>query len=123
MTHNYSVIIKVIPFLLWTKGSDQSPNFETFKCSGENLLNFSCHFSNHKSVSLQIFITIQCHERYLFCTFVVQTLNTLHNRNKSKCKFWRFSSARVKFHQILVIFETADQLFVKFCINLQGHEI
>ena len=48
MTHNFSVNFKVIPFLLWTKGSHQSPNFDTFKCSGENLPNFSCYFSNHK---------------------------------------------------------------------------
>ena len=53
MTHNSSLIFKVIPFLLWTKGSHQCPNFDTFKWSGENLPNFSCHFSNHKSVFLQ----------------------------------------------------------------------
>ena len=53
MTHNSSVNFKVIPFLLWTKGSHQSPNFDTFKCSGENLPNFSCLFSNHWSVFLQ----------------------------------------------------------------------
>ena len=55
MTHNFSVNFKVIPFLLWTKGSHQSPNFDTFNCSAENLPIFSCHFSNHKSVFLQIF--------------------------------------------------------------------
>ena len=53
MTHNSSVNFKVIPFLLWTKGSHQSPNFDTFKCSSENLPNFSCLFSNHWSVFLQ----------------------------------------------------------------------
>ena len=53
MTHNSSVNFKVIPFLLWTKGSHQSPNFDTFKCSGENLPNFSSLFSNYKSVFLQ----------------------------------------------------------------------
>ena len=53
MTYNSSVNFKVIPFLLWTKGSHQSPNFDTFKCSGENLPNFSSLFSNHKSVFLQ----------------------------------------------------------------------
>ena len=54
MTHNSSVNFKVIPFLLWTKGSHQSPNFDTFKCSGENLPNSSCHFPSNKSVFLQI---------------------------------------------------------------------
>ena len=33
----------------------------------------------------------------------------------------RLLSAWVKIHQILVIFETADQFFFKFCINLQGY--
>ena len=44
---------KVIPFLLWTNGSHQSPNVDTSKCSGENLRNFSILFSNHKSAFLQ----------------------------------------------------------------------
>ena len=44
--HNSSVNFKLIHFLLWTKWSYQSPNFETFKCSGENLPNSSCHFYN-----------------------------------------------------------------------------
>ena len=54
MTHNLSVNFKLIHFLLWTKGSHQSPNFDTFECSGENFLNSSCHFSNLNSVVLQI---------------------------------------------------------------------
>ena len=53
MTHNSSANFKVIPFLLWTKGSHQSPNFDFFKCSGENFPNFSSLFSNHKLVFLQ----------------------------------------------------------------------
>ena len=54
MTHNSSVNFKLINFLFLTKGSHQSPNFETFECSGENLPNSSCHFPNRKSVFLQI---------------------------------------------------------------------
>ena len=34
-------------FLLWTKGSHENTNFDTFKCSDEN-------FPNHKSIFLQI---------------------------------------------------------------------
>ena len=48
IAHKSSVNFKVKPFLPSTKGSHLSPNFDTLKCSGENLLNFSCHFSNHK---------------------------------------------------------------------------
>ena len=44
MTHNSSVNFKLINFLLWTKGSHHSPNFDTFECSGENLPNSSCQF-------------------------------------------------------------------------------
>ena len=53
MTHNSSVNFNLIPFVLWTKGSHQSPSFKSFKCSGENLPNLSCHFSNHESVFVQ----------------------------------------------------------------------
>ena len=52
MTHNSFVNLKLIHFLLG-KGSYRSPNFDTFKCSGENLPNFSYLFSNHWSVFLQ----------------------------------------------------------------------
>ena len=54
MTHSSSVNFKFVHFLLWTKRSHQSPNINTFKCSGENLPNSSCHFLNHKSVFLQV---------------------------------------------------------------------
>ena len=53
MTYKSYLNFKVIHFLLWAKGSHQSSNFDTFKCSGENLPNFSCLFSNHWSVFLQ----------------------------------------------------------------------
>ena len=54
MTHNSTVNLKLIHFPLWTKRSYQSSNFDTFECSGENLLNSSCHFPSNKSVFLQI---------------------------------------------------------------------
>ena len=54
MTHSSAVNFKLIHFLLWTKGSHESPNFDTFECSVENLPNSSCNFPNRKSVFLQI---------------------------------------------------------------------
>ena len=54
ITHNFSADFKFINFLLSTKGPHKSSNFDTFECSSENLSNFSCHFSNYKSVFLQI---------------------------------------------------------------------
>ena len=55
MTHKSPVNFKLMYFLFWIKASHQSPNFETFKCSDENLPNFSCHFWKRKSVFLQAF--------------------------------------------------------------------
>ena len=55
MTHNSSMDCKLILFLLWIKGSYQSPNIETFKCSGENLPYSSFHFPNHKKIQSVFF--------------------------------------------------------------------
>ena len=54
ITYNSSVNFQLMHFLIWTKGSHQSPYFDTSKCSGESLPSSSCHFPNHKSVFLQI---------------------------------------------------------------------
>ena len=62
-------------FLLWTKGSHQRPNFDTFKCSGENLPNSSCLFPNHKSIFLQILhdssVSWKITPRYFFRSNVI----------------------------------------------------
>ena len=88
-----SVDFKLILFLLWIKGSHQNPNFETFKCSGENLPYSSCHFSNHKSVFLQTLHHPLVLWKITPLYFLGQTLNTLANRRKLKCKSWRLASA------------------------------
>ena len=54
VTRNFAVNFKLKHSLLWTNGSHESPNFDTFKWSGENLPNSPCHFPNHKPVFLQI---------------------------------------------------------------------
>ena len=108
-------------FLLWTKGSHQSPNFDTFKCSGENLPNsslfskpqvsFSSNFAWHFSVMKE-----------LLSTFLGQTLYALHETDQSKCKFLNFLSAQIKIHQILLIFETTNRFFIKYCVTLRCYE-
>ena len=105
-------------FLLWTKGSHENTNFDIFKCFDENLLNSSCHFPNHKSVFLQILHDSSVSWNMLLCTFLGQTLYTLHKRDQSKCKFFRLFSAQIKIHQILVIFETKNKFLFKFCTSL-----
>ena len=54
LIQNSSANFKLIHFLLGTKASHQSPNFDTFECFIENLPNFWCHFPNHESVFLRI---------------------------------------------------------------------
>ena len=95
-------------FLLRTKGSHQSPSFDTFKGSGEILPNFSCHFPNHNLAFLQILhhslvsrkITTP---RYFFRSKVMYFAQ---KENQPNCTFLGLSSARVKIHQIFVNFET-----------------
>ena len=53
ITLNSFVNFKLVHLLIWAKGSYQSPNFDTFECSGESLPNSKC--PNRKSVFLQIF--------------------------------------------------------------------
>ena len=88
MTHNSSVSFKFTHSLLWTKGSHQSPNFDTFEWSGENLLNSWCNFPNNKSVFLQILHHSLVLWKITPLYFLGQTLNTSHNRNQSKWKFF-----------------------------------
>ena len=57
----------------------------------------------------------------LLCTFLGQTLYTLHKRDQSKCKFFRLFGAQIKIHQILVIFETKNKFLFKFCTILIVH--
>ena len=118
MTHNSSVNFKVIPFLLWTKGSHQSSNFDTFKCFGENLPNFSCLFSNHWSF-FKICITPQYHERWLLGTF--SWIYTLATRSQLKKSFLAFSSAQVKICDVHVNFKMRSQFLFNYCIIIHCH--
>ena len=62
MTHNSPVNLKLVHFQLWTKESHQSPNFETFKCSGT--LMGSLHQNNIK-FQLKMYRRVILHERIL----------------------------------------------------------
>ena len=121
MTHNSSVNFKVIPFLLLTKGSHQSSNFDTFKCSSEKLPNCSCHFLNHKSVFLQKLhnssVSWKTTPLY-FCSS-----NIIYFGHKEPIKIQNFSSARVKIYEIPhVNLKTTSQFLFNFCIILHCHD-
>ena len=113
MTHNSPVNFKLKYFQLWTKESHQSPHFETYKCSGENLPNSLCYFSNQKLVFLQIL-------HHFLVSWKITPLHFFRSKitrkDQSKCKILGLLSARIKIHQILVIFETTNQFSLKICI-------
>ena len=123
MTHNSSVNFKVIPFLLWTKGSHQSPNFDTFKCSGEICQISQVFFQTIIQFFFKICITLQCRERRLLYTFVAQTIYTLVTRRQLKHNFVGLSSAWVKICEVLYVsFKTTSQFLFNFCIILHCHD-
>ena len=93
MTHNTSVNFNLIHFPLWTNRSHQSPNSETFKCSGENEPYSSCHFPNHKSVFLQILHHFSALWKITPLHLFGKTLNTFH--------FKDFRAFRTIFDKIL----------------------
>ena len=93
MTHNSSVNFKLIHILLWTKGFHQSPNYETFQYSGENLPNSSCHFQKHHSDFLQILhhfsVSWNITPPYSNIIYVGQKEPIkFHKGNQSKCRFF-----------------------------------
>ena len=59
-------------FLLWTKGSHEKTNFDTFKCCEDNLTNSSSDFPNQKSVFLQILRDASLSWNIPLCTFLCQ---------------------------------------------------
>ena len=123
ITYNSTVNFKLMHFLLWTKRSHENTNFDIFKCSDENLLNFSCHFWKHKSVFLQMLHQYSVPSSKTLLYFLVQTWYTLFKRSPLKCKFFRFLSARAKIRQIPhVSFETTSQFPFKFCVIRHCHD-
>ena len=95
MTHNLSVNFKHIHFLLWIKGSYQSPNFETFKC----------HIPNQKSVFLEILYHSSVSWKITALYFFRSNVIYFAQMESIKGEIFRILSAQVKIHRILVIFE------------------
>ena len=113
MTHNFLANFKLKYFQLWTKKSNQSLRFQTYKCSGENLPNSLCYFSNQKLVFLQIL-------HHCLISWKITPLDfcrsNITRKDQSKCKFLGLLSARIKIHQMPFIFETTNQFsFSFFC--------
>ena len=113
MTHNSSVNFKLTHFLLWTKGSHQSTNFWDFQVLRWKFAIFLMLFSKpHVSFSsnfASLFSTMKDKSSLLFWS------NVIHFGEKEpiKVEILRISSAQVKIHQILLIFETTYQFFLQ----------
>ena len=119
MTHNSSASFRVRNFVLWTKGFHQCPSFDTCKCSGENLPNFSSLFSNYKSVFLQNF-----HNSSVSWKITPQYFCSSNNKKSSqlKHKFFLLSSARIKICEVPhVSFETTSLFLFNFSMILHCH--
>ena len=56
---------------------------------------------------------------WLFSVMKNNSSVLFYKRDQSKCKFLWLLSARIKIHQILLIFETANWFLFKFCTFLQ----
>ena len=83
--------------------------FRDFQVLWWKLAIFNVSFSKPEVSFSSKFISLYSVMKDNCCTFFGQTLKTLHNSNKWKCKFLRLSNVWVHFHQVLVIFGTTDQ--------------
>ena len=112
MTHNSTLNLKLIHFLLWTKGSYESSNFDTFDFSGENFQNSSIQsISKQQVVFLQILYHSSMSWKIIpLYFFLAQTIYIFLKRSPLKWKFLRLGRAGVKFCQIpFANFETASR--------------
>ena len=122
ITQNSLLSFKHIHFLLCIKGSNESPNFENFGCSGENMPNSSCHFPNHKSACLQIFhhtlVSWNIAPLYFFSSNVIY----FDHKQPIKVSIIETFKFLSQTRQILYVsFETASQFIFRFLIILQCH--
>ena len=99
--------------LLWAKWSHQRPNFESFKCSGENLSIFSCYFPNHMSVFLQILHHSSESWKITPLYFLGQKLLCTKGTNQS-ASFWDFQVLGSKYTKCLSFLKQQISFSSKF---------
>ena len=90
MTHSSPVNFKLLHFILWIKGSHESPNFKALKCSDENLPKLSCHFLNYKSIFLQFFHHSRVSWKITLLHFLAQASYTLVRMSQLNANSWDF---------------------------------
>ena len=88
-----------------------------FSACKRKFLESRCQFS------FKFCISLQCHKHNFSIVSLTQTLYTLFKSNLLKCKFLRFSSARVKICQMPhVNFELTSKFLFKFGIIHHRHD-
>ena len=93
--------------------------FETFECSDQILSNSLCQFWNDKSIPLQILYPSSVSWKIIPLYLFSSSNRYFAQKEPIKMKFFRLSSARVKFCQIpYANFETRSRFLSKFCIPL-----
>ena len=77
-------------------------------------------YETASNFSFKVCMDLQYNDAYFLFTFLAQTLNTLVKRSPLKCKFWVL---RQNSPNSSVIFQSASQFLLKFCIILQCYDI
>ena len=118
VTNNSPVSFKLKYFQLWTKESHQTPNFETYRCSGENLPNSLCYFPNQKLVFLQILHHSLGSWNITPPYFFRSNITGKTNQSANFWDFWVLGSKSTKFLSFL----KQQSFSSNFFINLECHQ-
>ena len=96
--------------------------FETFKCSGQNLSNFSCQFWNDKSIPLHIFHHFSLSWHITPLRILSSYFSYFGLKDPINFPILRIALGKICHIPHSIIFLTTSQFFFKFCITLQCHE-
>ena len=130
--HQYSVSSNVTPLYFFSSniiyfGQKQPITLqicEIFECLGQNLLNSSSQFWADKSIPFQILDHSSMSLHITSLCVLSSCIFYFRWKHPIKVPILTLFFALVKICQIPhVIFQTTNQLFFKFCITLQCHEV
>ena len=96
------------------KKSPLTRNVRTFEWLGENLPNSSYTFETTSQFFLKLYITLQCHERKLFCIFFSWNFMWFGQKETIKVRNLIVLTAHVKFHQICTLISSFCWNYIKF---------
>ena len=91
MKDNSSVFFLAQTFILWTKRARRSEIFRLLSGWVKIQQILYAMFETASQFFFKLCITLQCHERYLFCSFLADPVHDLDKRSPSKYKisdFW-----------------------------------